>query len=120
QPDEPFYYDTYLGQMNPTETYIVEVVVEGTGATLYVYQKNSDRAHGFSHRVDATDWGTARTYLASGSYQYYLGNRSLRVDNMSEWALADDAGGLQSIGLTAAGFTSVGWNDNYFSYESGA
>ena len=71
-----------LGAIDDDKTYVVEVVMEATGSTLYVYEKGTDRASGYSDHVSFTDWGDVRiffeTYIGVGQ-----GESDVRLDNLS-------------------------------------
>jgi len=64
--------------LSATGTYVTEVVVTATGATLYVYQKGQSRASGWSTSMGG-NWGQAWSYMqsntaASTNYTAYVGN----------------------------------------------
>jgi YD repeat-containing protein len=76
-----------LGAFKDNTTYVVEVQTGTSGATLFVYELNRDRAGGFSYTSAFNDWGYARSVM------WTLGNTgqpasTMYVDNLSETAAA--------------------------------
>jgi hypothetical protein len=75
-----------LGTVKDNTTYNVDVQIDATGATLYVWEAGTDRSSGFSYfRADST-WGNARSTM------WTLGNPGQPanvtfVDNLREMPL---------------------------------
>jgi YD repeat-containing protein len=84
------YQQVDLGAIDDDTTYVVETVMEATGSTLYVYEKGTNRASGYSDHRSFTDWGDVRifyeTYIGEGQ-----GESDVRLDNL---AIAPVAGPL--------------------------
>ncbi|MEK7414101.1 MAG: RHS repeat domain-containing protein, partial [Planctomycetota bacterium] len=82
------YYDggwhtEWIGTGRDNTTYVVEVVTNDQGSTMYVYEKGKDRSSGVVDHRTYADWGVARliiqTYVAPG-----LATVSTSLDNVSE------------------------------------
>jgi YD repeat-containing protein len=54
------------GAMKANTTYVVEVVLEGTGTRLYVYEKGKTRAQGWTNFETATGWGDFAAFGMTG------------------------------------------------------
>lgn len=79
-----------LGDIEDDTTYVVEVTMDTTGTTLYVYEKGTSRASGYSDHRTYTDWNTTRMFFETqvGPSQTAA---SMRLDNIS---IATASGGL--------------------------
>jgi YD repeat-containing protein len=89
--DGASYTEVTLGAVRDNTDYVVETLVTSAGSTLYVYEKGTSRADGYSYNF-ATTWTAASTtaYVAG---QPGASTSTVYVDNLTETRLAPTVNG---------------------------
>jgi YD repeat-containing protein len=89
-----------LGAATSNATYSVEVEVGLQGTKLLIFDRALGRASAFVHELHFTDWGTARTYIAS-TVPYTGTFSGVRIDNVVETRKVQYVSGALYRGSTA-------------------
>jgi YD repeat-containing protein len=96
------------GQPLTASWYYVDVETSDAGSTLYVY--SGDRSNGFVHRVDTSDWGTARLSVSAQTAPARSQQR-LEIYSLGEYRYSSQGSVLfeQSFGLEGGTAGLSGW-----------
>jgi len=62
------YQDTWLGLIDSNRSYVIEIIINPMGSTLYVYPKELDRTLGYQNVQAFTDWGLLHTFVEARGY----------------------------------------------------
>jgi len=62
------YQDNWLGLIDANRAYVVEIVINSLGSTLYVYPKGKTRDSGYRDTQAFSDWGALHTFIEARGY----------------------------------------------------
>nr|WP_256378330.1 polymorphic toxin type 22 domain-containing protein [Niveibacterium sp. COAC-50] len=107
-----------IGTFKPGTTYVVEVEVDKSGSTLYVYEKGLSRAEGVVDRRDYADWAsvTASAYTISnpGNPTYITAVDNVTLSGLVRNRYVYDANGNRVQSIEAEGLAEQRVTRNEF------
>jgi len=106
------YKETWLGNVSNNQDYIVDIVSDDLGTTLYVYLKGADRNSGFVDRRNYSDWNSLASIIEAAGIPG-TSTAKMYINSLSEWFQdGTNAGGVIAINSSNDPVIEYYYNDD--------
>ena len=106
------YKEMWLGNVSNNMDYIVDLVSDNLGSTLYVYPKGADRNSGFVDRRSYSDWNSLASIIEAAGIPG-TSTAKMYINSLSEWFQdGTSAGGVIAINSSNDPIVEYYYNDD--------